>query len=308
MADNNKGPLVSILIDNYNYEKFIEDAIESSLKQSYPNIEVIVVDDGSQDSSPQIIRRYKDKIIPIFKENGGQSSAFNAGYKASKGDIICLLDSDDTFLSTKVEEIVQIFEKYKDVEWCFHPLKYIDLNDGKKVTDYPPPPPDPLSVIDFRNEIIERAQIPIWGPATSGLCFRRSLLEEILPMPEAVIATDYYIRYVAVSLRKGFFLNKSLGELRLHGGNSWTFQKVNSAQKAKAFVLIAYWMQDDFPDLRKLSNKVLGWGIGLSWLAKSELNHENQLISKYLSSASISEKLEIYMRACYTYLKKRVRK
>ncbi len=91
-------PLVSILINNYNYGKFLKQAVDSCLNQTYENIEVIVVDDGSTDDSKQIINSLCDQIIPVLKQNGGQASAINAGFRVSSGDIICLLDADDLYL------------------------------------------------------------------------------------------------------------------------------------------------------------------------------------------------------------------
>ncbi|HEY9596457.1 MAG TPA: glycosyltransferase family A protein, partial [Cyanophyceae cyanobacterium] len=122
----NNNPLVSILINNYNYEPFLKKAIDSALNQTYSSIEVIVVDDGSTDNSREVISRYGDKIIPVFKENGGQASAFNAGFAASQGDIICFLDSDDLFLPEKVTDVVQACGDREEVGWCFHQLKLVD--------------------------------------------------------------------------------------------------------------------------------------------------------------------------------------
>ena len=95
---SNKSPLVSILINNYNYAQYLSQAIDSALGQTYTNTEIIVVDDGSTDNSREIINSYGNQIISVLKENGGQASAINAGFAASKGDIICLLDADDIFL------------------------------------------------------------------------------------------------------------------------------------------------------------------------------------------------------------------
>src|SRR5919199_656326 len=100
-------PLVSVLITNYNYEHYLKQAIDSALNQTYPHMEIIVVDDGSTDNSKQVIASYKDKIISVFKENGGQASAMNAGFAISQGEIICSLDADDVWLPTKVEQVVQ---------------------------------------------------------------------------------------------------------------------------------------------------------------------------------------------------------
>ena len=99
-------PLVTILINNYNYGRFLKDAIDSALNQTYRNLEVIVVDDGSTDDSREIIAAYGNKITSVLKENGGQASALNAGFAASRGEIICLLDSDDSFDPCKVERVV----------------------------------------------------------------------------------------------------------------------------------------------------------------------------------------------------------
>ena len=78
-------PLVSIIVNNYNYERFVAQAIESALQQTYSPVEVIVVDDGSVDHSREIIQGYGGRIQPVLKENGGQASALNAGFAASRG-------------------------------------------------------------------------------------------------------------------------------------------------------------------------------------------------------------------------------
>ena len=102
-------PIVSIIINNYNYDRFLAEAIDSALNQTYPHVEIIVVDDGSTDNSRNIIADYGNRIVPVLKSNGGQASSFNEGFKASQGEIICLLDSDDVFHQEKVEKIVTLF-------------------------------------------------------------------------------------------------------------------------------------------------------------------------------------------------------
>ena len=97
----------TIIINNYNYGRFLAAAIESALNQTYADTEVVVVDDGSTDNSRQIIAGYGNRIRPVLKTNGGQASAFNAGFAASTGDVICMLDSDDLFYPNKVERIAK---------------------------------------------------------------------------------------------------------------------------------------------------------------------------------------------------------
>jgi glycosyltransferase involved in cell wall biosynthesis len=81
-------PLVSIIINNYNYEHYLAHAINSALQQSFSEVEIIVVDDGSTDQSRDVICSFGDAIKPIFKSNGGQASTLNAGFKQACGEIV----------------------------------------------------------------------------------------------------------------------------------------------------------------------------------------------------------------------------
>src|SRR5206468_3986800 len=100
-------PVASIIVNNYNYGRFLREAVDSALNQTYRNTEVIVVDDGSTDGSPEIIASYGDRIVPVLKQNGGQNSALNAGFSLSRGDVILFLDSDDVLLPTAVEAAME---------------------------------------------------------------------------------------------------------------------------------------------------------------------------------------------------------
>ncbi len=121
-------PLVSVLITNYNYANFISEAIKSVLSQTYQNFEIIICDDGSTDNSIDIINnfiKYDKRIILVAKQNGGQASAINTAFAASKGDIISILDSDDLFAPNKLELVVHTF-KNSNCGVVLHFLKTID--------------------------------------------------------------------------------------------------------------------------------------------------------------------------------------
>src|SRR5258708_21367302 len=101
------GPLVSVLGANYNYGRFLGEAIESILKQTYQKFEIVVCDDGSTDESRDILtdfRRKYGQLKALLQDNHGQSDAILAAFRATSGGIICFLASDDTFLpiNTKV--------------------------------------------------------------------------------------------------------------------------------------------------------------------------------------------------------------
>lgn len=296
--------LVSIIINNYNYGRFLGTAIDSALKQSYPYTEVIVVDDGSTDNSQEVITGYGNRLIPILKQNGGQASAFNAGFAASRGEIICLLDSDDVFLPEKVAEIVNVFTDQPETGWCFHSLRLIEadtktLSKGRHEAG-------PSRQCDFRLVVKETGELPLHTPATSALCFKRSLLQQLLPMPEAqgISIGDHYLKFAAASLSKGFYLDQELTLQQMHGDNAYTYSENKRRFQARIYVLTAYWIRVKFPTLAKLANKVFTTGLSIYWqTGGTELEYQ-KLVNDYLASVSLRERLEINLRVFYSYTKR----
>jgi glycosyltransferase involved in cell wall biosynthesis len=105
-------PLVTVVIPTYNYGEYLSDAIESALKQTYKNLEVIVIDDGSSDNTEEIVKRYDGRLSYYFKENGGISSARNYGMLKAKGEYIVFLDSDDKLHESYVERTLAHLQKH----------------------------------------------------------------------------------------------------------------------------------------------------------------------------------------------------
>ncbi len=99
---NNREPLVSVIIPTYNSGRYIKEAIDSVLAQTYKNLEIIVIDDGSMDDTRTVLEQYAGKIKYFYKKNGGPASARNLGIKNSKGEYIAFLDSDDIWLTDKI--------------------------------------------------------------------------------------------------------------------------------------------------------------------------------------------------------------
>ena len=105
---NTRSIRVSVIIPNYNYEQFVGAAIDSALAIDWPNVEVIVVDDGSTDGSRAVIERYADRVTTIFQKNAGQLIACSNGFAQSKGDLILFLDSDDLVDPSIIREAVAV--------------------------------------------------------------------------------------------------------------------------------------------------------------------------------------------------------
>lgn len=97
-------PEISVIIPSYNAARYVAEAVESSLDQTLPPLEVIVVDDGSTDETGEILRRYGDRIRLVRQPNGGLPNARNRGIRESRGDLIALLDADDVWVPDKLEK------------------------------------------------------------------------------------------------------------------------------------------------------------------------------------------------------------
>lgn len=106
---------VSVIIPTFNRARFLPDAIESVLNQTYTSLEIIVIDDGSTDDTKAVIEPYLDRVQYVQIQHGGISHARNEGLKRASGDYVCFLDSDDRYYAYKIEMQVTIMQKYPDI-------------------------------------------------------------------------------------------------------------------------------------------------------------------------------------------------
>ena len=295
---------VSILINNYNYAQFLGAAIDSALAQTRPASEIIVVDDGSTDGSIDIIQGYSDKIVPVLKSNGGQASAFNQGFAACTGDMICFLDADDLFQPGKLARIAEIFAADETLGWCFHPLKYVDAA-GKAL------PANTYRGSSARFDLRSRVEqgrlgdvLPFAGTATSGLCFRRSLLETLLPMPQEIrITSDDYLKFAAFGLAPGYALVEELSRQRLHGNNAYTNRPEKTLLKAQTMMLTAYWLQHSFPQIGRFANNIFADGLKHYRDCTERRPKIDDLVQSYLTSKSPIDVATIQLKSVYYALR-----
>jgi glycosyltransferase involved in cell wall biosynthesis len=215
-----ENPLVSVIISNYNYERFLEEAIDSALDQTYSNVEVIVVDDGSTDDSRRIIAGYGKRIVTVSKENGGQASACNVGFQASKGEIVIFLDADDMLLPATVERVVAAFQSKSRMAKVQYRLETVN-SSAKSIGEFMPASTSPMPSGDMRQSLIERGSYT-W-PSTSGNAFAAVVLRRIMPIPENVYRgmPDIYLCNLSALFGQVISLEKPGVLYRVHGGNNY---------------------------------------------------------------------------------------
>ncbi len=210
-------PLVSIIINNYNYAQFLSKAIDSALAQTYPKVEVLVVDDGSTDGSKEIIQQYSERVKTIFKENGGQASALNAGFFASRGDIVIFLDSDDYLFDNAVEEVIKHWQE--GLSKLHYRLGVVDSDNNSLGYTYPRNAT--LAVGDVYQTLLSKSTYPT--VPTSGNAISRKALTEIFPIPEDDfrLAADIYLTTLVPFYGTVASIETALAGYRIHQNNRW---------------------------------------------------------------------------------------
>lgn len=212
-------PLASVVVNNYNYGRFVGRAIDSALGQTYPKVEVVVVDDGSTDNSREVISGYGDRIVALLKENGGQASACNAGFDVSRGEVVLFLDSDDVLLPSAVRRAVDEFRANAGAAKVQYKLQIVDAEGGISGgvvprRSYRGPFEDDMLRYVLKFHSYPRAPM-------SGNVFRRAMLRRILPMPEDLYRSgaDLYLNDLSVMFGPTIFLEEVGAHYRVHGSN-----------------------------------------------------------------------------------------
>jgi len=206
---------VSVIVTAFNYADFVEDAIASAKDQTLAPAEIIVVDDGSTDGTQDLLSAIPD-ITVVTKPNGGQASAFNAGFAAASGEVVIFLDGDDR-LSRDAVARAAAFD-FAGVSRLQFLLETID-RAGRPTGLHPAS--HRAAAGDLRGAL--RADGVFWFMPTSGNAFPRRVLERLLPMPEGgfEIAADLYLVLGAALLGRTGQLPEVLGQYRVHGRNAY---------------------------------------------------------------------------------------
>jgi GT2 family glycosyltransferase len=222
-------PVVTILVDTYNHERFIEEALTSVMEQDFPaaEMEILVVDDGSTDRTPEMVRKFEPRVRLIRKTNGGQASAFNAGIAEARGEVVAFLDGDDWWARNKLARVAEAMSSDRAVGLIGNGIVMV-YPDGRQETQT-------LSGgFRFRANTAEGARLfrvrkSLLG--TSRMTIRRRMLEQIAPVPEAIrIEADEYLFTLAAAMADAQILPEPLTFYRLHDANSFQFARQDSGK------------------------------------------------------------------------------
>lgn len=226
-------PLVSVLIDTYNHEKFIEQAITSVLEQDFPasECEVLVVDDGSTDHTPEIVRKFGPRVVHLPKQNGGQATAFNHGIPHCRGEIVLFLDGDDWWEPGKLAAVVSQFEAHPDIGAIGHGLYEVDEMGKRLFLNVPDRPYScRLQTLEEARQFLELRSFL----GTSRLAIRRVVLDRVLPLPDnLLVEADEFLATIAVALSGCIVLDKPLTAYRFHAGNQFQFSANDTRRRER---------------------------------------------------------------------------
>lgn len=209
-------PFISVIINTYNYGRFIEETIESALAQDYPaeRTEIIVVDDGSTDDTPERVKKYEGRVRYFRTENGDQCSAVTFGYTQAKGDLLALLDGDDLWLPNKLSRVAEEFAKDPRTVMVYH--KYV-FCDG--ASSWGPERFNEVSgdVLADRRKLVAYSAAP-----TSSLVFRRDPFQPLTKIPlKPGFMYDTFLFTAVVFLGPVACIPEVLAKNRVHGKNRW---------------------------------------------------------------------------------------
>jgi glycosyltransferase involved in cell wall biosynthesis len=220
-------PLLSIIIVNYNYARFLRRSIQSALAQDYPNVEVVIVDDCSTDNSCELIARFGGRVRAVLRErNEGHGAAMNAGFAAAAGKVTIFLDADDYLYPFAGRRIMSGYEP--EIAQYQYRLDLVDA--AGKVMDVYPPREVKWQDGDVRCFLCTRGRYAT--TVTSGLAFSRGALENILPMDEAAFRQggDGYLVTVAPLYGSVRTVDETLGAYCQHGSNHSQFAVLQRAR------------------------------------------------------------------------------
>jgi alpha-1,3-rhamnosyltransferase len=224
-------PLVSIIIPSYNHERYVEQAIMSAINQTYKSIELIIIDDGSTDKSPYIIKELLNKIdssIIVFRvqNNIGLSKTLNKAIAMANGDFIAFLASDDAYLPKRIEECMNVLLNSKSDVCAVYSDGFIIDEVGMKIGRF-----SDKYIVPIGKNVYKELIIGNWIPSM-GILYRKSSILECGLFDENLKVEDYDMLMRLSQRFKFKYIPKPLFLYRWHGLN-YSSDKVKMEEQTK---------------------------------------------------------------------------
>jgi len=255
----------SVILANFNGSRFLKEAIQSVLMQRDAVFELILIDDGSTDSSLEIMRgfelKHPDKIqILVHDENRGQGAGFNSGVSQATGELVSFIDSDDIWCPHKLNAVEKTYTLNPDAVLLHHNLHLIREAEVTQEMFM-----DMMAMGDLFKRI-QNTQIPLsqWPPfaPTSGLTFPREVLFKMWPCPEVRFCADMYPTFAAVPMGPIIADYRALGAYRIHPDNNYhgkvDFDAWDFFYKEIVPSLRRYYAEANLVDLIEVKDQVSG--------------------------------------------------
>lgn len=234
--------LISVIVPVYNVEKYLNICMETICNQTYKNLEIILIDDGSKDSSGLICEKWKYKdsrVRVIHKQNGGLSSARNVGIKESKGEYICFVDSDDVLDYDSIEYLFNLIREYGadisicDPVHCYPNIKHNFVQENKRIVYSNP-----------QNAIVEMFYQKSFLVSAWGKLYKKECFNEIY-FPEGMLFEDSAIMYKVFENAKKIAYGNARKYGYMHREGSITTKKFSNRDL----------------DILKISNEILDYAM-----------------------------------------------
>ena len=212
----NPDPLVSIVTPSFNQAQFLEETICSVLDQDYPNIEYIIMDGGSTDSSLEIIKKYQSKLAGWISEpDRGQTDAINKGFERASGEILAWINSDDTYQPGAVSEAVEYFKSHTGTGLVYGDANLID-EEGKIIGKFP------ARQTDYPRLRRGYVHIPQQSSFFSGNIWKR-----VGPLdPSFHFAMDYDLWVRIARVAPIMYVQRTWANFRIHSQGKTTLEDV----------------------------------------------------------------------------------
>lgn len=273
------GKLVSVVIPTYNTRRYVAEAVESALAQTYRPLEVLVVDDGSTDGTDVEMRRFGDPVRYLVQQNRGPAAARNLGIREARGEYVAFLDADDLWDPVKITKQVAVMERSPEVGVVYCGIQRVDLQAGTTVTIVRD---DPTLRGDIRRKLLQRNRV-----VTSTLLIRRACFELEEGFDETLRWAEDWDLWIRISRHFHFdAVTEPLVIYRVHGGN--VSKKVAAMHQSQLQVIRRAYADDPFDGrnalLRRRSTAYVHFDAGDEYLQAGEFGRARHFLLRAVAN------------------------